>query len=177
MTPKPVFQKGKSTTLANDEADTTLIALVNIVNNIKDHVFSGPDVVLTVGGLVISGQVIPNWLWFQSIQENHREARLELGNNLSEEAQGWEIFFENIRNQFIARRDEMDKIQEVVDSIPERYQSAILDADETAYIHLKNAKVFSPGQNPLPGNGMYWRGQISAVTGWSFGLLSSPKEG
>src|SRR5918993_1449756 len=29
------------------------------------------------------------------------------------------------------------------------------------YIHLKNAKFYSPGASPIPANGVWWRGRIS----------------
>ncbi|MEE4451446.1 gas vesicle accessory protein GvpU [Novosphingobium resinovorum] len=40
------------------------------------------------------------------------------------------------------------------------------------YIHLRNAQFFSPGQRPLPGEGVLWRGRLSSVDGFSFGSLS-----
>ncbi|GLX10678.1 hypothetical protein [Microbispora sp. NBRC 16548] len=163
-------------TLQDKKSDPALAALVDIVNSLKDPADAGPGVVLTVGGLVISGEVIPNWLWSQAVQEAHREARFKLGENVRREAQGWEILFENLRDQFVSRRDEIDATREILDNLPERYQTAILETDETTYIHLKDAKVYSPGQGPFPANGMYWRGQLSAITGWSFGLLSEVQD-
>lgn len=41
------------------------------------------------------------------------------------------------------------------------------------FIHLKDAKYFIPGQKPIPttGPGIFWRGRISAVNGFNFGVL------
>ncbi len=42
------------------------------------------------------------------------------------------------------------------------------------YIHLVNARCFSPGGQSLPGNrGVLWRGKINAVSGFSLGSLSA----
>lgn len=41
------------------------------------------------------------------------------------------------------------------------------------FIHLKNAKYFFSGADPIPSNrGIYWRGRLSEVDGFSFGNLS-----
>lgn len=40
------------------------------------------------------------------------------------------------------------------------------------YIHLSDAKIFSPGQAPIPTNkAIYWRGRISEVDGFFLGML------
>ncbi|MCK9398040.1 MAG: hypothetical protein M0Q44_20940 [Methylobacter sp.] len=42
------------------------------------------------------------------------------------------------------------------------------------YIHLRDAKYFSPNGNPLPTNhGIWWRGRISEVQGFNLGSLSN----
>lgn len=40
------------------------------------------------------------------------------------------------------------------------------------YIHLKNARFFNTSGNPIPGNrGVWWRGRISEVAGFTLGSL------
>jgi len=39
------------------------------------------------------------------------------------------------------------------------------------YIHLRDAKIYAPGQNPLPANGLLWRGRLSSVGGFSYGVF------
>lgn len=41
------------------------------------------------------------------------------------------------------------------------------------FIHLRNAKIFYPGQKPIPGegDGFLWRGRIAAVDGYSYERL------
>jgi hypothetical protein len=31
------------------------------------------------------------------------------------------------------------------------------------YVHLKNAKIYAPGQHPFPADEMLWRGRISSI--------------
>jgi hypothetical protein len=71
------------------------------------------------------------------------------------------------------RRDEHDAMREAAEDFPQRYTDALRDADRTEFIHLREARVYGAGANPLPGNGMLWRGRLSDVAGWSFGLLGA----
>ena len=43
------------------------------------------------------------------------------------------------------------------------------------FIHLKNAKYFIPGQDGLPNNadGIFWRGRLSAINGFSLGSFTA----
>jgi hypothetical protein len=43
------------------------------------------------------------------------------------------------------------------------------------YIHLKNAKIYAPGQHPIPAEGMLWRGRISSIDGYVDGMLGVGK--
>jgi hypothetical protein len=43
---------------------------------------------------------------------------------------------------------------------------------EPNHIHLKNARIFAPGQGGMPNRGsVLWRGKINAVSGFSIGSL------
>lgn len=44
----------------------------------------------------------------------------------------------------------------------------------SSLIHLKNAKFYTPGKNPIPadGAGVLWRGKLSSVDEYTFGTLS-----
>lgn len=41
-----------------------------------------------------------------------------------------------------------------------------------AYIHLKDARVFSPSGGAMPQEGFWWRGRIDKVDGFTIGSLS-----
>lgn len=46
--------------------------------------------------------------------------------------------------------------------------------NERNFIHLRDAKYFSPGQNPIPGDGtIYCRIPLEKVSGFNFGVLSA----
>jgi len=66
-----------------------------------------------------------------------------------------------------------EKLRELIASygepLPEEEDSRI----PLSYIHLKDAQVYAPGQRPLPGEGMLWRGKISAVSGFNLGRFGS----
>lgn len=40
------------------------------------------------------------------------------------------------------------------------------------FIHLREARVYSPTGHRMPNPGMLWRGKINAVSGWSLGMLT-----
>lgn len=46
-------------------------------------------------------------------------------------------------------------------------------ADSVRYIHLVNAKIFTPGQPPIPQEGFLWRGKLIDVSGFSYGSFSN----
>ena len=41
------------------------------------------------------------------------------------------------------------------------------------FIHLKEAQFYAPGKNPMPENGILWRGKISAVCSFHLGRFSA----
>jgi len=53
-----------------------------------------------------------------------------------------------------------------LDSEPEPPKSEVYE-----YIHLKNAKIYASGQQPIPADGMLWRGRISSIDGYADGML------
>lgn len=40
------------------------------------------------------------------------------------------------------------------------------------FVHVKDAKIFVPGQPPMPTSGMLWRGRLSAVSGFTLGSMT-----
>lgn len=42
------------------------------------------------------------------------------------------------------------------------------------YIHMRDARVYTPGQNPIPENGLHWRGKIVEVDGFALGTFNKP---
>lgn len=78
-----------------------------------------------------------------------------------------------VAEQLRTQCDEYTAMRTATSNLADRYQEALVEADPTAYIHLKDARAFpTAGYAGMPNNGMHWRGQLSEVSGWSFGLLA-----
>ncbi|MCQ1576678.1 hypothetical protein [Streptomyces parvus] len=149
--------------------DHVLTSLVNIINASQGEE-DGPGLVLTVGGLTVSGNLIPNWLWFMGMRQQIAGSS---GDDSTEpaEASGMELFFKSWEDVATSGRAEEEAALAAAENLAPRYQQAIQDKDSTVFIHLRDARIYQPGQVGLPGNGMYWRGRLNEVTGWSFGKL------
>lgn len=71
--------------------------------------------------------------------------------------------------------DKMLEVKEMLDKRePSEKQGEENDLPE--FIHLRDAHFLVPGQRPIPTNdaGVFWRGRIADIAGFSFGIL---KEG
>jgi hypothetical protein len=160
--------------------DTLLEILVNASNSRTEPSPDGEGiaVVLTVDGQVIAGEIIPNWQWCQEIEEQYRAATVRAGIEVDDEGYGLGIgiAFKKFAEAFIEGRDQYRNAQEVTKDLPDEYQRAVLSTQETQFIHLRNARVHVPGQPGLPGNGMYWRGRLTCVSGWTVGSVSEPTD-
>lgn len=147
---------------ADNDQDYTLETLVSLVNGFQDD-SGGPWLVLTTGGLIVSGQLIPNWLWFESYEKEI---------SAKEEGNAWSFFFSSYKDLLREDKESQKKADAAAESLPPLYREAISNAiPHTGFIHLREAKVFHPGQSPLPTNGMRWRGKLTDISGWSFGRL------
>ena len=56
------------------EIDRALEVVVSEINNLAERQDGGPGVVLTVGGLIIGGTIIPDWQWFDDVEHVARAA-------------------------------------------------------------------------------------------------------
>lgn len=55
----------------------------------------------------------------------------------------------------------------------EAAQSGGADDVTRHFIHLRDARFYTPGEAPIPDNqGVYWRAPLESVQGFNFGLLS-----
>ncbi len=141
------------------ERDWMLSVLVESVNKAG---FSF-GITLNIPGGLVSGWVVSGNEYFHGIA------------NVLEEA-GGKPFAEVMRQVAIQRYpmfqpgpdDDDEEEQE-----PESELETELDtSQQVAYIHLKDARFFFGG-NAIPGNqGVWWRGKVSAVVGFSYGLLA-----
>jgi hypothetical protein len=154
------------------EIDETLATLVEVIDRMSSPKSEGPGVILTLRGLVVSGRVIPHWQWFDNVEHASRAAfTVHAGGSIDDEHGGWATLFSGVSESLRQDRDEYAATKDAVQSLPGRYQRRLADIDPTQFIHLRDARVFSPRGAGLPSHGMHWRGRLSEVSGWSFGLL------
>lgn len=94
---------------------------------------------------------------------------------------GGKAYFEGFAEDFSSGLNDPETAKSVRDSFAkygEIYKNEGDDAPPLPqYIHLKNARFFNTSGNPIPGNkGVWWRGRISEVAGFTLGSLG-PAEG
>jgi hypothetical protein len=154
------------------QMDPALEAVVGAVNAVTERQDGGPGVVLTLGGLVVSGTIIPDWQWFDEVEHAARAAFVvHVGGSIDDEHGGWARLFKGAAESLAKDHAERRAAREVTEGLPDRYQRLVAQQDQTTYIHLTEARVVAPGVSPLPAAGMHWRGRLSEISGWSFGHL------
>ena len=152
-----------------DRALETVVEAINALTELQDD---GPGVVLTVGGLVVSGTVIPDWQWFDEVEHAARAAFVvHTGGSIDDEHGGWARLLRGVSELLVRDREEHQSAQNVIGGLSERYRRLLAREDRTIYIHLSDARVLAAGAGTQPSGGMHWRGRLSEVSGWSFGHL------
>ena len=156
----------------NTEIDRALEFVVDEINSLTERQDGGPPVVLTVGGLVIGGTIIPDWQWFDEVEHAARAAfTVHTGGSIDDEHGGWARLLRGVSELLVRDREEHQSAQNVIGGLSERYRRLLAREDRTIYIHLSDARVLAAGAGTLPSGGMHWRGRLSEVSGWSFGHL------
>src|SRR3954449_4270496 len=159
------------------EIDGALEVVASEINSLSERQDGGPGVVLTAGGLVIAGTIIPDWQWFDEVEHVARAAfTVHTGGSIDDEHGGWARLLRGVSESLVRDREEHRAVQNMVGGLSERYRRLLAQEDRTSYIHLNNARVLSSGVGPLQG-GMHWRGRLSEVSGWSFGHLDEATNG
>jgi hypothetical protein len=154
------------------EIDRALAVVVSEINSLAERQNGGPGVVVTVGGLVIGGTIIPDWQWFDEVEHAARAAfTVHTGGSIDDEHGGWARLLRGISESLVRDREEHRAAQNVIGGLSESYRRLLAREDRTTYIHLSDARVLASGVSPLPPGGMHWRGRLSEVSGWSFGHL------
>lgn len=134
------------------DPDWFLASLISVVNQSGSKL----GVTLTIGGSVVSGNLCSGKAYFDAVGVTLGKA---WGDNPGE-----------------------NSVQESIASYGGIYSPPSDGSDKKAppptFIHLENAQVWAPGiATPIPSNGgVWWRGRLSEVAGWSLGVLSRNDE-
>lgn len=136
------------------QQDRFLAALVEEAN-----VYNvAPSLTLCVGGLLITGDLTSTAVYLRAYGEEMDRA---LSIQLRREPTG----------EFAAPYREMADAAEK--AWANKRDNPAADEPVATYICLENARYFNPSGGYIPvHDGMYWRGKISAVDGFSLGRLS-----
>jgi len=126
-------------------SDGILCLMVDLTENAFSKGLSDPrfEVVVSVGGLLYSGRICSRHEYF-----NHNPTLATM----------WEALNKP-------------------DASKETDSSASLgvgnDTSHPLSLHLAEARAYSPGQDPIPGDGpgVYWRLRLSAIDGFTLGAL------
>jgi hypothetical protein len=128
--------------------DWYLQSLVDLVNG---NEFEFP-ITLFVGGLMISGQLTSGHKYFEGLGEQ----LTQFFGGPSEDTKKTVDYLTSAKDVYLKKDDAQEK-------------------PITQYIHLREARVFVPGQQPIPAEGSWWRGRLSSVGGFHFGSLTVAK--
>lgn len=129
-----------------DSTDWLLQEFISMVNTYDMAI----GITLNVGGLLVSGELI-----------------------------GGKKYFEGIGKDFAISLGGSDKIKKSFEDWGRKIYSGETnkksrrDLKEPYFIHLKNAKFYYPGQQPIPKNqGVRWRSRLEAIDAFCLGSLS-----
>lgn len=134
---------------AQDECLTSLVQIANLFG-----VFTG--VTLTLGGIVITGEIVSGVAYFKGLSEalNASGATVEHTPALHKVFEAYGRLYE-------------PKQATGSDELPDE------PVTTPVYIHLKDARILLPNGQFIPSGGCtWWRGRLAAVDGYILGCLS-----
>jgi hypothetical protein len=141
--------ESKSSLPENDALDHVLQTLVDLTNRSDLEL----GITLTVGGFSISGMLVSGKTFFDGLAA-------EMSASIDEPSSKKAVheYFSNFGGAYNFSDDDHDTPLPI-------------------FIHLRDARHFHNSGGPMPGNrGVYWRGRISQVSGFSMGNLSADRD-
>jgi hypothetical protein len=136
------------------EPDSVLGTYVAQMDRLTEPVNPGVPLSLSVHGLLVSGELIPQWQWFAEVSElNDHEDAFYVGTA------------EHVKEQSDLAHEAI-KIRDTGGEITHRQYTALMAP--TRHIHLRNTHIHSPGTNHNE-PGSLWRGRLADVSGWTPG--------
>ncbi|WP_250008443.1 hypothetical protein [Actinoplanes sp. M2I2] len=134
--------------------DSVLGTYVAQMDRLTEPVSPGVPLSLSVHGLLISGELIPQWQWFAEVSElNDHEDPFYVGTAEQVKEQS------DLAHQAI-------RIRDAGGEVTQRQHTALIAP--TRYIHLRNTRIHSPGMH-VSEAGRLWRGRLADVSGWTPG--------
>lgn len=107
---------------------------------------------LIVDGIIVSGILISGAKYFEELGESLKQASEADGDIQSIMGESWKGY-----------KAIYDKPEDAAED---------WSPPSASFIHIRKARFFSPGQQPIPGGtGVLWRGRLAAIGGWSLGML------
>jgi hypothetical protein len=84
------------------------------------------------------------------------------------------VVFKDVADRYLEARDQRKVAMAAATDLPPDYRDALGEASRVGYVHLGEARVFGAeiAGVGVPRSGMYWRGRLTDVSGWSFGYLA-----
>jgi hypothetical protein len=143
------------------EPDGVLGTYVAQMDRLSEPVNPGVPLSLTVHGLLVSGELIPQWQWFAEVSEmNDHEDAFYTG------------MAEHVKEQSDLAHDAI-KLRDTGGEVSHRQYNALMAP--TRYIHLRNTRIHSPDRKS--GEGQLWRGRLCDVSGWTPGAPTAAAAG
>lgn len=86
-----------------------------------------------------------------------------------------ETYFKSFADEYVGSLtgDGVEQMRDMIAAFGTPAQDQQDPYADVQFIHLKDAQFFSPGQNPMPSNGILWRGKISAVCSFHMGRFGT----
>lgn len=138
--------------------DGLLEEVVSITNRMADG--RGMNITLQVKGVIVTGDMIANWLWADLINER-----------LSAAPPANESPFAHWSEELKASRDLNTERDAKWNELTLEEQRALVVDSTSAFIHLEKAHYVAAG-HMMPEGGTLWRARLSQVDAWTFGRLS-----
>ncbi len=136
--------------------DLLLAVLVQGFNSSPDPETSA-SITLTVGGLVVSGDLVPAWVWF-------REVRGLLSGGSGSGAGGMADVFGMFADDALGEV----LIREATGDVEDMPATPAPEGTLPTTIHLARAVILGAHHSQELAGGL-WRGRLSHVSGWTFG--------
>jgi hypothetical protein len=114
------------------EIDRALEVVVSEINSLAERQDGGPGVVLTVGGLIIGGTIIPDWQWFDDVEHVARAAfTVHTGGSIDDEHGGWARLLRGVSESLVRDREEHRAAQNAIAGLSESYRHLLAREDRT----------------------------------------------